>query len=233
MVMSTEKNVDEMKKKAAVYAVDFIESGMVVGLGTGSTASFAVKELARRINNGILRGIIGIPTSKRTESLANSLGIVLSTLERHPELDICIDGADEVDLDLNLIKGGGGALLREKVVAQCSKRNVIVVDESKLSKKLGSYPLPVEVLPFAWKPVFLYLESLGAKVSLRKKADNSIFITDQAHYILDCSFSSLGDITELSRQLKMRAGIIEHGFFLGTTTDLVVGTGEGIVYKTR
>jgi len=162
------KKQDELKQKAAHRAVEFVDSGMVVGLGTGSTTAFAVIRIGERLKSGDLKNIVGIPTSIRTEKLAGELGIPLCGLGDQAVIDVTIDGADEVDPDLNLIKGGGGALLREKVVAQASRQNIIIVDESKLSPRLGTRrALPVEVIPFAVKYAENFLESQGAAVSLR------------------------------------------------------------------
>jgi ribose 5-phosphate isomerase A len=160
----------KLKQKAAERAVDFVQSGMVLGLGTGSTTRFALEYIGLRIKTGQLRDIVGIPSSFQTEKIAKELGIPLTNFDEHQEIDLTIDGADEVDLHLNLIKGGGGALLREKILAQSSRRNIIIVDEHKLSPKLGTHwPLPVELIPFAIKPVANYITSLGAKIILRKK----------------------------------------------------------------
>jgi len=161
---------DELKQQAAAFAVDFVESGMVVGLGTGSTTHFALLRLAELIRSGRLRGIVGIPSSLRTESAAREFGIPLTDFEAHPLIDITIDGADEVDPELNLIKGGGGALLREKVLAQATRRNVIIVDESKLAPRLGTkWALPVEVVPFARPSEERFLASMGPPLRCDRK----------------------------------------------------------------
>ena len=172
--------------------MEAIESGMIVGLGTGSTTSFALIRIAGRIQSGDLKNIIGISTSIRTENLARELNIPLATLDEKPQIDVTIDGADEVDPELNLIKGGGGALLREKVVAQASRTNIIIVDESKLSDSLGSHwALPVEVIPFAAKTEAGFLESLGATVAVRRDEKRQLFKTDQHNYILDADFGAI------------------------------------------
>ncbi len=179
---------DELKQQAAAFAVDFVESGMVVGLGTGSTTHF---------------------------------------------VDITIDGADEVDPDLNLIKGGGGALLREKVVAQATRRNVIIVDESKLAPRLGTkWALPVEVVPFARPSEERFLASMGAAVTLRSK-DGRPVTTDQGNFLLDAAFGPMGNPAAIAEQLNGRAGIVEHGLFLGLTRDVIVAGREGIRHLTR
>jgi ribose 5-phosphate isomerase A len=214
---------DELKQKAAFRAVEFVDSGMVVGLGTGSTTQFAVQRIAERLKAGDLKDIVGLPSSIRTEQLARQLGIPLVGFDDHPEIEVTIDGADEVDPDLNLIKGGGGALLREKVLAQASRRNIIIVDESKLSPKLGTkWALPVEVIPFARRPEELFLASLGGRVTLRVNSDGTAFRTDQNNLILDANFGPIDDLQKFAARLNERAGIVEHGLFLGLTGDLIV-----------
>jgi len=188
------KKHDELKQKAAYRAVEFIDSGMVVGLGSGSTTAFAVMRIGERLKSGDLKNIVGIPTSIRTEKLATELGIPLCGLDDQPVIDVTIDGADEVDPVLNLIKGGGGALLREKVVAQASRQNIIIVDESKLSPRLGSrWALPVEVIPFAAKTEENFLKSQGATVSLRLDDVGRPYHTDQNNFILDANFGEIED----------------------------------------
>ncbi|MDE2819653.1 MAG: ribose-5-phosphate isomerase RpiA [Chloroflexota bacterium] len=217
-----------LKQQAGEYAAQFVESGMVIGLGTGSTAIFATRQIARRIHGGELRDIIAIPTSLATEADARELGIPLSTLERHPRSDLTIDGADEVDPDFNLIKGGGGALLREKIVAQATERLIIVVDASKLSQQLGAnWAVPVEVFPFGWHSQAGFLRDLGAGVVLRKSGADP-FQTDQGNIILDCDFGSIANPAGLSQSLKSRAGIAEHGLFIGLARDVIVAGTDGI-----
>jgi ribose 5-phosphate isomerase A len=222
-------DIVELKRRAAEHAVGFVASGMVVGLGHGSTTVFALRRIADLLHRGELQDMLGIPTSSQVERDARGLGIPLTTLNEHPDIDLTIDGADEVDEELNLIKGGGGALLREKVVAQASQREIIVVDEGKLSPTLGTrWPVPVEVLPFGWRSQVTYLESLGAQIVLRRAADGSPFETDQGNMIVDCNFGAILSPARLARQLEGRAGIVEHGMFLGLASDVIVGTGEGI-----
>lgn len=224
----------KLKQKAAERAVDFVQSGMVLGLGTGSTTLFALEYIGLRIKTGLLRDIVGIPSSFQTEKNAKELGIPLTNFDEHQEIDLTIDGADEVDPQLNLIKGGGGALLREKILAQSSRRNIIIVDEHKLSPKLGTHwPLPVELIPFAIKPVANYITSLGAKVILRKKNDGSTYTTDQNNFILDCNFGPISNPEELALKLCNRAGIVEHGLFLGLATEVIVATQNGIRHIMR
>lgn len=202
---------------------------MVLGLGTGSTTKYALEKIARDMKAGLLKNIIGIPSSVKTAHLAQELGIPLGSLENHAKLDLTIDGADEVDPQLNLIKGGGGALLREKILAQISRKEVIIVDEGKLSSQLGSkWAVPVEVLPYAWYPVSKFLESLGAAVTMRLNRDGSIYKTDQDNLILDCNFGPIENPEKIARQLESRAGIIEHGLFINLAHEVIVASPEGI-----
>ena len=229
-------NVDssKLKYKAAERAVEFVKSGMVVGLGHGSTAIFAVRHLARSLRSGMLSDLLGVPCSLQVENEARQLGIPLTTLEEHPTIDVTIDGADEVDPNLDLIKGGGGALLREKIIAQASRREIIVVDDSKLSPLLGTrWPVPVEVLPFGLRSQVQYLESLGAHVRVRQTSDGTSFTTDQGNLILDCDFGPLAKPDKVASKLDGRAGIIEHGLFLGLATDVIVANEKGVRHRTR
>jgi ribose 5-phosphate isomerase A len=223
-----------LKKRAAARAVKFVQSGMVVGLGTGSTTGFALGLIGEAIKAGRLKDIAGIPSSLQTERLANELGIPLTAFDKHTEIDLTIDGADEVDPQLNLIKGGGGALLREKVLAQVSHRNIIIVDEGKLSPRVGTHwPVPIEVLPFSWPVETRYLRSLGATVTLRKKRDGSPFTTDQGNFVLDADFGPITHANELANLAGQRAGILEHGLFLGLATDVIAAGKDGVRHLTR
>ncbi len=225
---------DRLKKEAGVSAVDFVESGMTLGLGTGSTTKFALEEIGKRLKEGRLKDIVGICSSIQTENRAKDLGIPIITFNDKQELDLTIDGADEVDPQLNLIKGGGGALLREKVLAQSSKRNIMIVDESKLSPMLGThFAVPIEVIPFAWKPVSVFLKSLGAEPVLRLKDDGNPYTTDQDNFILDSKFGPIPNLDELAQKLGQKAGIAEFGLFLGTATEVIVATSNGIRYQKR
>ncbi|RMG63833.1 MAG: ribose-5-phosphate isomerase RpiA [Calditrichaeota bacterium] len=218
----------QWKRMAAEAAIAEVEEGMVVGLGTGSTAAFAIKKLGELIQKGQLKRVVGIPSSLATEALARQCGIPLVSFEDRPVIDLTIDGADQVDPALNLIKGGGGALLREKILAQNSRQVLIVVDQSKLCQKLGEgFALPVEVLPFGWFPEKLFLASLGAQVTLRRGADGQPFLTDQQNYILDCLFPGIDDPQALDRQLKGRAAILENGLFLNLASRVIVAGEEG------
>jgi ribose 5-phosphate isomerase A len=220
---------DDAKRRAAAAAVARIESGMVVGLGTGSTAGLAVEELARRLASGRLRDIVGIPTSAATHQQATRLGIPLGSLEQHPVVDLTVDGADEVDPDGNLIKGLGGALLREKIVATASRRLVIMVDPSKLVPRLGTRaPVPVEVVAFGAGTHAAAIRALGAEPAVRLAADRSPFRTDEGHLILDCRFpQGIADPSAVHAAIRGRVGVVETGLFLGFSPEVVVGRPEG------
>ena len=213
--------------------MDFVESGMVIGLGTGSTAIFAIRRIGALVASGELQNVLGVPTSTVSAALAEEVGITLTTLAEHPVVDVTIDGADEVDGDLNVIKGGGGALLHEKIVAQASLREGIVIDDAKLSEQLGSqHALPVEIVQFGWRPEEEYLTDLGAEVDVRRGADNNVFVTDEGNWILDCTFPPIENPERLAAQLSRRAGVVEHGLFLGLATDLVIASAEGVEHRT-
>ncbi len=225
----TAESKENFKRQAAHEAVGRVRSGMVVGLGTGSTAKHAVLKIGSLMENGTLKDIIGIPSSVQTEALARSAGIPLTTFDEHPFIDITIDGADEVDPDLNLIKGGGAALLREKVLAQSSRRNIIIVDESKLSPRLGMrFALPVEVIPFARGTEQAFLKSLGATVVLRSDSTGKPTLTDQGNFIFDASFGPISDAERLAAKLNDRAGIMAHGLFIGLAHEVIVSGAGGV-----
>ena len=212
-----------MKQKAAYCAVELVKSGMVVGLGTGSTHKFALERLADLLRKKQLEYIWGIASSFETEKMANALGIPLTTFDIHLKIDLTIDGADEIDPDLNMIKGAGGALLKEKILQQASRRVVIIADESKLSPQLGTHSsLPVEVIPFAVKTEENFLRSLGASVSLRADIRGIPYRTDQNNLILDAQFGQISDLKKLASLLNERAGIVEHGLFLGMASDIII-----------
>jgi ribose 5-phosphate isomerase A len=222
------------KQQAAERGVEFVQSGMVVGLGTGTTAIFATRRIAQLVHDGQLKDIVGFATSKAVWGEARRLGIPMMAEEMPHPIDVTIDGADEVDPDLNLIKGGGGALLREKIVAQASLRVIIVADSGKLSPRLGTrHTVPVEVLSFGWRSQFRYIESLGAKVELRLNVDGSSFVTDSGNIILDCNFGPIAHPTELAARLGARAGIAEHGLFLGLATEVIAAGTDGIRHIIR
>ncbi len=218
-----------LKQQAADQVLAYIQSGMIVGLGAGSTAILAVRGLAEKISCGELTDIQGIPCSRVIEAEARSLGIPLTSLEDHPVIDLTFDGADEVDPALTLIKGGGGALLREKIVAQSSRYEIIIVDESKLSPALGTHwAVPVEVIPFGWRTQYAYLESLGARPTLRPGTDGGPFVTDQGNYILDSAFGPIADPVALGASLDARTGIVCHGLFLGIANEVIAAGASGI-----
>src|SRR5271166_5765608 len=220
---------EALKRQAAEYAVRYVESGMAVGLGTGSTAIFDVRHIGALLRTGTLKDIVAFATSQVTWQEAVRLNIPMLSEDLPRTLDVTIDGADEVDPQLNLIKGGGGALLREKLVAQNTGREIIVVDESKLSPRLGTHHvLPVEVLPFGWRSQARYLESLRAKYVVRQAASGGEYRSDQGNLILDCDFGPIADATELAVKLEGRAGIVEHGLFLGLADAVVVSSPSGV-----
>ena len=224
--MANEKEKEKEKEAAGRAAARLVRDGDVVGLGTGSTAYFAIIALGERVKEGLK--IVGIPTSSQTADLARAVGIPLATLDEHPEIDITIDGADEVDPKLNLIKGGGGALLREKVVASASRKMVVVADSSKIVSVLGKFPLPVEVIAFARTVIEKKVVALGASIKLRMKRDGSTYITDNGNEILDCSFGKIEDPPSLARELENIPGIVEHGLFVALASVALVGKGDSV-----
>jgi len=223
-----EQRMDQFKKLAADRAVKQVKDGMIVGLGTGSTAAYAVDALGQLVRDGL--HIIGIPTSELTARQARALGIPLATLAEQTQVHLTIDGADEVELGtLNLLKGRGGALLREKIVASASGRLVIIVDETKLVDRLGSrYAIPVEVVPFGWQVAARKLREAGAAVSIRHAEDGRLFVSDGGHYILDCAFRAIASPASLDQELNAIVGVVEHGLFLGMTSEVIVGGPAGV-----
>jgi ribose 5-phosphate isomerase A len=222
------------KQMAAERGASLVESGMVLGLGSGSTATLAVQAIGRRLREGSLRNVTGVPTSSAIAAVARESGVPLTTLEEHPALDLDLDGADEVDPHLNLIKGLGGALLWEKVVAMASRRVVIFVDESKLVDRLGTKaPLPVEVIPFGWRIHIPFIESLGGKPELRRSPDGKPFVTDEGNYILHCRFDGIRDPAGLDAKLLTRAGVVGTGLFLGIAHQVIIGRPSGVEVRTR
>jgi ribose 5-phosphate isomerase A len=214
------------KEAAGRAAAKLVREGDIVGLGTGSTAYFAVVALGERVKSGLK--IVGIPTSIATADLARQVGIPLTTLDEHPQIDITIDGADEIDPKLNMIKGGGGALLREKVVASVTKKMVVAVDSTKVVPALGKFPLPVEIIPFARTVIEKKIASLGATAKLRMRPDGQPFVTDNGNQILDCSFGRIGDPPALARELSGMVGVVEHGLFIGLAKLALVGRGDSV-----
>ncbi|KDP23651.1 hypothetical protein JCGZ_23484 [Jatropha curcas] len=231
---------DDLKKLAADKAVDNVKSGMVLGLGTGSTASFVVAKIGELMKSGQLTDIVGIPTSKRTEEQALSLGIPLSVLDDHPRIDLAIDGADEVDPDLNLVKGRGGALLREKMVEAASEKFVVVADETKLVTGLGGSKLamPVEVVQFCWKYNLVRLKELfneeGVEAKLRLNEDGKPYVTDNSNYIVDLYFENpIKDSYAAGKEISALEGVVEHGLFLDMATAVIIAGKSGVEVKTK
>lgn len=222
-------DLEQHKQRAAERALEYVKNGMVLGLGSGSTARYMLIGLAQRLGDGRLRDIAGVPTSETVAALARQIGIPLTTLEEHPLLDLAIDGADEIDPALNLIKGLGGALLREKIVAASARRLIIVADESKLVQQLGTRaPLPVEVIPFALPLCTRLLSELGCTPALRQTPDRVPFQTDEGNVILDCHFSGILDPAVLGATLDAIPGIVEHGLFLGIAVVALVAGPSGV-----
>lgn len=225
-------SAESLKQQAAEAALDYVNSGMKLGLGTGSTANFFIKALGKKVANGF--DVICVPTSVASHDLAKSLNIPLTTLDETPELDLVVDGADELDLELNLVKGGGGALLREKIVAAASKKMVVIADDSKLVDDLGAYPLPVEVIPFGASATIHMMKqaikSAGASgaIRLRNNIDGTPFITDGGHYIYDCALAKITNPKKLAKSLNVIPGVVEHGLFIGLSSVAILATDTGI-----
>ncbi|MCC2112472.1 MAG: ribose-5-phosphate isomerase RpiA [Hyphomicrobiales bacterium] len=220
----------ELKRAAAAAAVEHVEAGMRLGIGTGSTADEFTKALGARVAAGL--DIIGVPTSEKTAELAGSLGIRLATLDETPVLDLTVDGADELDRDLQMIKGGGGALLREKIVAAASAKVVIIADDSKLVETLGQFPLPIEVVPFGLtatrNAISAVATSLGLAGEIKLRGGDTPFLTDGGHYILDASFGRIPDAKALASGLSEIPGVVEHGIFIGLASIALIAGPDGI-----
>jgi len=216
------------KQRSAEAACEYVKDGMIVGLGTGSTAEFAVKKIGELVRNGL--SIRGIPTSDSTKILAESEGIPLIDFSETMFIDLTIDGADEIDANLNMIKGGGAALLREKIVASASREEIIIVSVSKLVQQLGAFPLPVEVIPFGWQVVFNQLESLQGNPELRLKQGQPS-VTDQGNFIVDCHFRKIENPEQLEQHLNMIPGVVENGLFINLCTRMIMADGENIIIK--
>ena len=222
---------DQEKEAAARASLHYVKDGQVVGLGTGSTAAYFIKLLGEKVKGGLR--IKGIPTSVRSRNLAQSLDIPLTTLDECQEIDVTVDGADEVDPHLRLIKGGGGALLREKIVASATRTMVVVADASKQVQTLGKFPLPVEVIRFAQALVAKRIAAMGAQVELRLNPDKTPYVTDESNHILDCRFGAIQDADRLARELSQMPGVVEHGLFIGMASVALLARGNEIVELRR
>lgn len=219
---------EDLKKQAGEKAVEYIDDGMIVGLGTGSTVEYTIRKLGKLVRDGLK--IKGIPTSVHTQRIAKKEKIPLTTLEENPVIDLTIDGADEVDPDLNLMKGGGGALVREKIIAFNSKKVIIVIDDSKIVKALGiDFPLPVEVVKFGWTSTKKTLEKIGCNVELRRVMENEPYITDNSNYILDCEFDRIAEPAQLEIDINNIPGVVENGLFICLVNQVIVGGKQGIL----
>ncbi|MBO0903935.1 ribose-5-phosphate isomerase RpiA [Jiella sonneratiae] len=228
-------NAEELKRAAAEAALDFVEDKMALGIGTGTTAEAFVRALAQRVRGGLK--VTGVATSERTERLCQELSIPMATLETLPRLDLTVDGADEIDPGLRLLKGGGGALLREKIVAKASKRMIVVADAAKLVDELGAFPLPIEINGFGMVATYLAIQEatealgLSGDLTLRRRGEEP-FITDSGHLILDADFGRIPDPQALSRALHEVPGVVEHGLFLGLASDALVASSDGVRHLT-
>jgi ribose 5-phosphate isomerase A len=225
-------DVEAQKRAAAARALDFVQPGMRLGLGTGSTAKHFVELLAARVRDGL--DVVAVPTSEATREQAARLGIALTTLDDNPELDLTVDGADEIAPDLTLIKGGGGALLREKIVAAASARMVVIADESKWVRVLGSFPLPIEIAPFGAAATRRAVEAAAAAVNcpgpamLRKDKSGHAFVTDGGHWLLDAQLRRIADPPALAARLRCVPGVMEHGLFIGLAQTAILGGPDGV-----
>lgn len=228
-------DADAQKRIAAAEAVKLVEDGMVLGLGTGSTVAHFLELLGEKLDAGLLRDVSGVPSSIRTGREARQAGIPLTSLGEHAQLDLTVDGADEVSPDLDLIKGMGGALVREKMVAQASARLVIIADQGKAVQRLGTRsPLPVEVVDWGWSGHVFFLEAMGAEVSVRKFDEGPPFKSDNGNLILDCRFpEGISDPGAIHTALKARAGVVETGLFLGMTHEAIMAGPDGVTHLRR
>jgi ribose 5-phosphate isomerase A len=227
-------DLEALKRQAAEHALGYVKSGMVIGLGTGSTARHVLDGLAERLKDGSLREIVGVPTSEATAATARRLGISIATLDERPRLDLAIDGADEIDPALNVIKGLGGALLREKIVASSAERFIVIADERKLVDQLGTRaPLPVEVIAFGRTLVERRLAELGCTPILRRTANGEPFHTDEHNLILDCHFDGIRDAAALNAAIHAIPGVVDHGLFIGLVALVVVAGASGVATMVR
>jgi len=234
--MSDQANAASMKEKAAAAALSHVERGMRLGLGTGSTAEAFVRQLGERVAEGLT--VVGVPTSERTAELARSLHIPLTTLDETPELDLTIDGADELDDRLRLVKGGGGALLREKIVAAASKDMIVIADASKRVATLGRFPLPIEVVPFGLGSTLNAIAAgsraigLDGSLTVRQAADGGSYMTDGGHLIVDAAFGQIADPEALSDALHAIPGVVEHGLFIGLASAALIADTDAVIHLT-
>ena len=228
---------EQYKRQAAEHAIALVEDGMTLGLGTGSTAAHFIDLVGQRVRQGLK--VVGVPTSETTRALAERLGIPLIDLDRHPSLDLAVDGADEIDSQLRLIKGRGGALLYEKIVAMASERMVVIADHSKRVATLGAFPLPVEIVPFGAGATRSMVQLLAAdtgcsgRIELRITRDGSPFLTDSGNFILDCAFGRIEEPEALDEALKLVPGVVESGLFLGIADAAIVAGPDGVVVLER
>lgn len=227
----TMPDYDQEKRRAAAYSLHFIEDGMTVGLGSGTTASHFITSLGERVQDGLR--IRAIPTSEKSRRLARNAGIELTDFEHVDRLDVTVDGADEVDPQLNLIKGGGGALLHEKIVASATEKLVIIGDSRKRVSVLGAFPLPVEIVPFGFELTLRRIRALGPEVKLRRGEAGDPFVTVEGHYILDCSFGRIEEPEHLADRLEVIPGVVEHGLFLQMASTVVIARGNDIAVEHR
>jgi ribose 5-phosphate isomerase A len=224
-------NAQELKVEAARAALAYVKDGMRLGIGTGSTADEFIRLLAKNVADGL--SIVGVPTSERSAKLCQELGVPLATLDEMPQLDLTVDGTDEIDADFSLIKGGGGALLREKIVAAASLAMLVIADSSKIVEKLGNFPLPIEVNAFGLAATHLAIDQAAQRLSLAgpvvlRERDGQIFKTDGGHFILDASFGRIPDAKALSMALHSIPGVVEHGLFIGMATTAIIAGTNGI-----
>ncbi|GIO24815.1 ribose-5-phosphate isomerase RpiA [Oceanobacillus sp. J11TS1] len=222
---------DQLKKAVGEKAASLVKDGMKVGIGSGSTVYWLVRALGERIQKEGIH-IEGIPSSIQTEEWAKEFGVPLTDFATTKELDVTIDGSDEVDPDFQLIKGGGAALFREKIIAQAAKELIIIVDQSKLVEQLGAYALPVEILPFAWERTAYEIEKLGCVPALRLKEGKPL-VTDNGNYIVDCPFEKIKDPAELDQKLQKIVGVVETGLFINMATSVIIGSPEGVSMKEK
>ncbi|QFR34975.1 ribose-5-phosphate isomerase RpiA [Ancylobacter sp. TS-1] len=230
-------DADRLKRQAAARALDYVRSGMKIGLGTGSTAKHFVDLLAERVVEGL--EVVGVPTSEATRTQAESLGVPLATLDEHPVLDLVIDGADEIGPDLSLIKGGGGALLREKIVATAAGQMIVIADATKKVARLGAFPLPIEVVDFGVAAIRRSIDraarAAGCQglLTLRRRPDGHVFVTDQGHLILDAAYLSIADPAALAARLSEVPGVVEHGLFINLASRVILAGADGVTVIDR